>query len=225
MYGKDFSSMNRTPASRSRLGLSHDAIVAAAKELLEERGVADVTMRRVAERLGVGTMTLYGYFADKDELLDAVIDARGAELAPPAPEGHWKASLRTLMLAFHAQLIEHPVLVELRLRRPIVSSQAMRWTEAALAVLGRAGLSPGEAMQAFRPLFVYTFGHAAFTPPEDGPGVVARARTGVLSLPPEDFPLVTAAARELEDVLVGQEPYEYGLDMLLDGIESRLPPP
>jgi AcrR family transcriptional regulator len=205
------------------VGLTHDAIVAAATELLEEHGIAAVTMRRVAERLGVGTMTLYGYFGDKDALLDAIIDAAGVELGPPAPEGDWRSSLRTLMLALHAQLVEHPFLVELRLRRPIVSAQAMRWTEAALAILERAGLSPGQAMQAFRPLFIYTFGHAAFTPREDGRGVANRAGASVLTLPPEEYPLVMAAAQELRQVLVGQEPYEVGLDLLLDGIESRLP--
>jgi TetR/AcrR family tetracycline transcriptional repressor len=216
--------VNRIPASRSRVGLTHDAIVTAARDLLNEHGADAVTMRRVAARLGVGTMTLYGYFPDKDALLDAIIDASGSELAPPVPEGDWKSSLRTLMLALHAQLIEHPFLVELRLRRPIVSAQAMRWTEAALGILARAGLSPGAAMRAFRPLFVYTFGHAAFTPHEGEPGVVDRARAGVLTLPPEEYPLAIAAAQELTDVLVGQEPYELGLDLLLDGIESRLPP-
>ncbi len=180
-----------------------------------------MTMRRVAERLGIGTMTLYGYFSDKYELLDAVIEASGAQLAPPLPPGDWKPSLRLLMLALHEQLIEHPFLVELRLRRPIITPQAMRWTEAALTILQRAGLSPGEAAHAFRPLFVYTFGHAAFVPRDDHRGVVNRARAAVLSLPPDEYPLVTAAAQELAQVLIGQEPYELGLDLLLDGIEDR----
>jgi AcrR family transcriptional regulator len=210
---------------RSRLGLTHEAIVSAAAELLSEEGMAALTMRRVAERLGVGTMTLYGYFRDKDTLLDAIIDAAGAELALPAPTGDWKPDLRRLMLALHEQLIEHPFLVELRLRRPITSPQAMRWTEAGLTILQHAGLSPGQAMQAFRPLFVYTFGHAAFVPREDTRGVVGRARASVLSLPPDEYPLVTAAAEELAAVLVGQEPYELGLDLILDGIEARVAHP
>jgi AcrR family transcriptional regulator len=217
--------VNRIPAttaSRSRLGLTHEAIVDAATELLNEHGVTGVTMRRVAERLGVGTMTLYGYFRDKDTLLDAIIDATGAGLVPPVLEGSWKTSLRELMLALHRQLIEHPFLVELRLRRPIISPEAMRWTEAALAILAQAGLSPGQAAQAFRPLFIYTFGHAAFAPREDAADVVSRAGAEVLSLPPDEYPLVTAAAHELAQVLVGQEPYELGLDLLLDGIENRL---
>jgi AcrR family transcriptional regulator len=217
--------MPAAPGSRSRLGLTPEAIVAAAGELLDEHGLAGVTMRRVAERLGVGTMTLYGYFPDKDALLDAIIDATGAELVPPAPEGNWKTSLRELMVGLHDQLIEHPFLVELRLRRPIISPEAMRWTESSLAILQRAGLTPGQAMQAFRPLFVYTFGHAAFTPREDERGVTSRAQAAVLSLPPDEYPLVTAAAQELAQALVGQEPYELGLDLLLDGIENRLANP
>ena len=179
-------------------------------------------MRRVAERLGIGTMTLYGYFSDKDALLDALIDASGTQLTPPLPEGDWKTSLRALMLALHDQLIEHPFLVELRLRRPIVTAQAMRWTEAALSILHQAGLNPPEAAEVFRPLFVYTFGHAAFLPRNDEPDVVAQARAAILSLPPEEYPLVTTAAQELGEALIGQEPYELGLDLLLDGIQNRI---
>ncbi len=197
--------------------------MAAAEELLEELGVAGVTMRGVADRLGVGTMTLYGYFQDKDELLDAIIEASGAQLTLPAMEGDWKMSLRALMLALHDQLIEHPFLVELRLRRPIISAQAMRWTEAALSILHRAGFSPGHAAEVFRPLFVYTFGHAAFLPREDEQGVASRARAAVLSLPPDEYPLATTAADELGRALIGQQPYELGLDLLLDGIEKRIP--
>lgn len=193
-----------------------------ADQLLAEHGLAGLTMRRVAERLGVGTMTLYGYFRDKDTLLDAIIDANGAGLNLPSPTGPWKARLRQLMLALHDQLIEHPYLVELRLRRPIVSPQAMRWTEAGLGILQHAGMSPGEAAKAFRPLFVFTFGHAAFLPRGDTQSVIRRARSAVYALPPEEYPLVSAAAQELAEVLVGQEPYELGLDLLLDGIESRL---
>jgi AcrR family transcriptional regulator len=197
-------------------------IVAAASELLAEHGLAGLTMRRVAEKLGVGTMTLYGYFRDKDTMLDAIIDASGANVALPASEGSWKTRLRELMLALHGQLLEHPFLVELRLRRPIVSPEAMRWTEAALGILCEAGLTPGEAARAFRPLFVYTFGHAAFTPSQDERDVVSRARVAVLSLSSADYPLVTTAAQELSEVLVGREPYEEGLGLLLNGIEKLL---
>jgi AcrR family transcriptional regulator len=210
------------PASRSRLGLTHGAIIEAARRLLDEHGVAGMTMRAVADQLGVGTMTLYGYFRDKDELLDAIVDDASAAVDLPATTASWKDDLRRLMLALHHQLTEHPFLVELRLRRPIIGRGAMRWTEAGLTILERAGLSPGEGAEAFRPLFIYTFGHAAFAPRQDGQGVVDRARAAVLSLPPQEYPRVTAAAPELAGLLVGREPYELGLDLLLDGLERRL---
>jgi hypothetical protein len=98
------------------------------------------------------------------------------------------------MLALLDQLDE-PLLVGLRLRRTIISPDVTRWTEAGLEILQQAGLSPG---QVFRPLFLYTFGHAAFAPREDIAGRCPKgARTAVLNLSPDAYPLVTAAAREL----------------------------
>jgi AcrR family transcriptional regulator len=210
--------------SRSRLGLTPESIVDAADQILGETGLPGLTMRAVAERLGVGTMTLYGYFRDKDVLLDAIIDAKSARLEIPRTSGPWKPRLRALMLALHRQLVEHPFLVELRLRRPLASPGALRWTEIGLEALLEAGLSPGEAAKAFRPLFIYTFGHATFLPPEQPDQVVRDAHAALLRLPPDEYPVLTSAARELAATLTGQEAFEYGLDRLLDGIETQLPP-
>ncbi len=182
-------------------------------------------MRRVAERLGVGTMTIYGYFRDKDSLLDAVIDTTGAGLVPRVRGKAWQERIRKLMLALHEQLVAHPFLVELRLRRPLMSPEAMRWTEAALSILQDAGLQPGRAAEAFRPLFVYTFGHAAFNRGDADPELVARAQASVLSLTREEFPLVIQAAQELAAALVGTPSYELGLDLLITGVERLIATP
>ena len=217
--------MNRTSAktaSRSRLGLTPEAIVKAASLLLERDGLGAVTMRGVAQHLGVGTMTLYSYFEDKDALLDAVVDSLGAEQVPNLREGSWRERLRELMLALHAQLIAHPFLVQLRLRRPLISPEAMRWTEAALQILIDAGLPAGLAANTFRPLFIFTFGHAAFTHNAENPELVARARMTVLSLPQDQYPATTEAAKELAGALTGSESYELGLDLLLTGIEALI---
>src|SRR4051812_50158042 len=65
----------------SRLGLSRERIVEGAIELLDRDGLDVFSMRRLAEELGVGTMTIYGYFRGKDELLDAVVGAGGGRVA------------------------------------------------------------------------------------------------------------------------------------------------
>ncbi len=130
--------------------------------------------RLLAERLGVGARTECGYFRAKDTLLDVSIDATGAGLAirRSRPAGDWTAGVRQLMLALLDQLDE-PLLVGLRLRRTIISPDVTRWTEAGLEILQQAGLSPG---QVFRPLFLYTFGHAAFAPREDIAGRCPKGR-------------------------------------------------
>lgn len=214
--------MASTPASRSRLGLSSTRIVEAADAILAETGLDGLTMRAVAERLGVGTMTLYGYFRDKDQLLDALIDAKSDALEIPQSDGPWRPRLRELMLHLHAQLVENPFLAALRLRRPLMSAGAMRWTETGLKLLADAGLPRAEAARAFRGLFVFTFGHAVFLPAGDAEEVVRAARAALLALPSESFPAVTAAADELPKTLVEQETYEYCLDRMLDGIEAEL---
>ena len=208
--------------SRSRLGLSREKIVEQAAQLVVEDGLGALTMRRVSDALGVGTMTLYGYFRDKDELLDAVVDLHSSRLEVPRSSGPWKARMRTLMLALHDQLVKHPFLVELRLRRPLASPGALRWTEAGLEILTDAGLSPAEAARAFRPLFIYTFGHALFLPRDDPDRVVREARAALALLSPDQYPVVAGAADELAETLTGEGTYERGLDQQLDGIEAQL---
>jgi AcrR family transcriptional regulator len=208
--------------SRSRLGLTREWIIDAADQILRESGLAGLTMRAVADRVGVGTMTLYGYFRDKDELLDALIDTESAKLDVPRATGPWRPRLRALMVALHDQLAEHPLLVELRLRRPLASPGALLWTEIGLEALQDAGLSAGEAARAFRPLFIYTFGHAIFLPRDRPEQVVRDAHAALLRLPPDQFPGLTSAAAEMAGTLAGSEAFEYGLDRLLDGIEMQL---
>ena len=214
--------MASPPTTRSRLGLSRAGIIEVADAVLADEGLPGLTMRAVAERLGIGTMTLYGYFRDKDELLDALIDTKSAELEIPRSSGPWKPRLRELMLALHRQLVEHPFLVALRLHRPLMSPGALRWTEVGLETLGEAGLSPGEAAKAFRGLFVYTFGHATFLPQGEPDEVVRRAHAALVGLPRDSYPAVAAAAGELAGTLIGLDAYEYGLDSLLDGIEVKV---
>jgi TetR/AcrR family tetracycline transcriptional repressor len=101
-------------------------IAEAALALVDREGLDALSMRRLAAELGLGTMTLYGYFATKDELLDAVV-ARAATGTRPiqVPDGPWQQRLRTLARAWHRNLARHPSLVQLRLRRPIV----VRWSD------------------------------------------------------------------------------------------------
>jgi AcrR family transcriptional regulator len=202
--------------------LSREEIVEAVLSLADRRGVEGLTMRAVARELGVGTMTLYGYFASKDELMDATVERAAEGVRIPADDGPWRPRLRALFEEIHRSLLEHPSGVRLRLERPMLTPAALRTTEAGLSILEAAGFSRREATRAWRALFVYTFGHAAFTPARV-PGSAEREWLALLSgLPGDEFPALTAAAGEAVETMSGEASYGPGLDWLLDGLEALL---
>ena len=207
---------------RRRGDLSRETIAATALELTDRDGLDSLSMRRLAERLGIGPMTLYGYFRDKDELLDAVVEAAAAERPRPRRGVSWQEQLREIARALRAGLSRHPALVQLRLQRPIMTPGAFRGTEAALQALRSAGFGPDEAAHAFRLLFIYVFGYAAFSAPEVTDELRGEVRAAVAALPPEEYPVMTAAGETLADTMGGDAPFELGLDTVIAGMEARL---
>jgi AcrR family transcriptional regulator len=220
----EMTTRNRLPREGAGEQLSREQIAATALALVDREGLEALSMRRLAQEMGTGTMTLYGYVRDKDDLLDAVIDAAAAE-SPAWGEGDgpWRDRLTSLMRELRRGLERHPALIQLRLRRPIMTPGALRGTEAGLQVLVAAGLDPVEASRAFRTLFLYTFGFAAFVTEGGREEHRAQVRAAFAVLPPEDYPLLTSSVEELADVLGGDEQFEFGLARVLDGIEARLP--
>jgi AcrR family transcriptional regulator len=215
------STPNRVRAD-TRTRLSRQAVADAALDLVDEHGLEALTMRRLADALAVGTMTLYGYFRDKDELLNAVVDAATSRDPVQRVDGLWQERLRALARQSYAGLIRHPALVELRLRRPILTPRAFRVTELAFEALLGAGLSRAEAARAFRVFFLYVFGSAAFNQPELSAPVRAATRGAIASLPEEEFPLLSGSADAIAVTTGGAEQFEYGLGLLIEGIEARL---
>ena len=205
----------------SRLGLSRARILDEALSLLDREGEAAFTMRRLATEMGVGTMTLYGYFRSKDDLLDALVDAGAQQLLEiPLGRESWKQSLRELFVTLHRSHLDHPGIVELRFRRPLLSPGALLFTERCMAVLTGAGFSNRDAARGYRLLFVYTFGFGAF-----GPGRRSRAdrdqtQAALSGLPSRLYPALREAAGEAADAMSDQTVFEFGLDLLLDGLEG-----
>lgn len=182
-----------------------------------------LTMRRVADELGVGTMTLYTYFRNKRELIDAVVDlAVGAPPTAPSTTGSWREQLEALLRASREKLVRHPALVALRAQQPVLQPSALRLTEAAMAILVQAGFPHDEAAHSFRLLFTYTMGFAAFNPPTADADARRAARVAIAALPPEEYPTLATASEHLADAMGGQDTYEYGLARILDGLQARL---
>lgn len=202
--------------------LSREAILDGALDVLEREGLDALSMRRLAQGLGVGTMTLYGYFRDKRELLDALVDLI-AERAPlPTLRGTWRERLDQLMTHLHRSLAAYPALAQLRVAEPIATPGAFRFTEAGLALLRGAGFDAAAAAQHFRTLFLYLFGVAVFAPAAE-PEQRRRVASALALLPPDEYPTLTGQVVDMLDSLDGEPQFRHGLGLILDGIEARLP--
>ena len=151
--------MARKPPHR-RGQLSRDGVIAAATAILTADGLTGLTMRRVAERLGVEAMSLYNHVRDKRDLLDAAASRALAEIAIPDPRSPWSQRLRLLVLSLYDVLVAHPWLVmvltaeQIEPRDPAIV-EAM---EAAIAIFAEAGLGPSHQVSAFRGMLALCFG-------------------------------------------------------------------
>jgi AcrR family transcriptional regulator len=211
----------------ARTGITRADVAAKALEILDRDGVDGLNMRRLAQDLGVGTMTLYGYVRSKEEVLDAAVDVAVSTSPGFKRSGDWRRDLRTLIEGAWRNLNQHPALVQIRLREPVLRPEALRFGEAGMDILLRAGFPAAEAAQSFRLLFTYAFGFAGLSPDRDAE-LARRQADGVLAtLDPQRYPHLTAAREEFSAAMAGHAAFAYGLERILDGLEARraaLPP-
>jgi TetR/AcrR family tetracycline transcriptional repressor len=152
----------RTPGQRA--GLTRDAVLAGARAALAQDGIEALSMRRLAQRLGVAPNALYSHVAGRDDLIDALLDDTLNEVRAPDPRrGDWRAGIETIMRRTYALLIAHPDLVPLYVaRRGARGPRAVALGEAMLEMLARGGVEGDPAIEAMRTLIVHTIGFAAF---------------------------------------------------------------
>jgi AcrR family transcriptional regulator len=202
--------------------LSPDEIAATALDLVDRAGLEALSMRRLADELGVGTMTLYGYFRSKSELLDALMDESTTDVEGLLPEGAaWRERVALLVRAMRSTLERHPALVQIRLQRTMTRPRQFRVTEQVVRALIEAGLPRDEAARAFRLLFTYVFGFVAFSPSTASDSARREIRAALAALPPDEYPLLSSMGDEAAAAAGGDDQFDYGLELLLDGIEAR----
>jgi AcrR family transcriptional regulator len=223
--------------STYRAGLTKDQVFQAAVRVADESGIAALTMRNLAQELGVEAMSLYHHVADKDEVLAGMVDvvmseisARVADIgAPPGgADGNWKTAVRNTILAAREVLLSHPWAPSVIESRTTMSPTVMRYYDSLIRLLRQGGLSVSLVHHAMHALGSRALGFTQelFAPDDGDTGPdVAAVMSGNLA---DQYPYITEiavieSANHDQDSTLGwcddQVEFEFGLDVLLDGLE------
>jgi AcrR family transcriptional regulator len=214
-----------TKISKPREPLTREQVVEAALRVMDAEGLGAVSMRRVAREVGVEAMSLYNHVRDKEDLLDGVVDLvmRGFAFPEARTDGDWVSYGRSIARSWRDVLKAHPNVVALFAHRhkPMRSFESLRPMEVGLQALREMGLSVEDSVRAFQVIGGYIMGHVmmesgqTFTPGDEGElDVLAR------DLPAHELPCIAAALPFMADRDVDAQ-FEFGLDLMLDGLRAR----
>ena len=208
----------------TRAGLTRASILRNAVELADRDGIDSLSMRRLGQALGVEAMSLYHHVANKDALLDDMVDLVFGEVELPADGVGWKAAMRQRAASARAALRRHPWAIGLMESRSTPGPANLRHHDAVIGCLRRAGFSVALTAHAYSLLDSYVYGFALqeaslpFATPEETAEV---AQAILAEFPADAYPHLTelAVRHVLQPGYDYGEEFEYGLDLILDGLE------
>ena len=219
-----------TPTSADpapRLPLSRPRVLAAAVALAGSEGIDALTMRRLGQELGVEAMSLYKHVANKEDLLDGMVDVVFAEIELPPAGTDWRSAMRDRAISVRAALTRHPWATPLMQSRSRPGPATLRHHDAVIGTLRAAGFPIALVAHAFSALDSYIYGFALqqrALPFETAEETADLAQSIMARFPADEYPhlvelTVTHVLQPGYDY--GQE-FEFGLDLLLEGLERAL---
>ena len=210
---------------QQRVPLSRERVLAAARDLCDAEGLAGLSMRRIAERLGVEAMSLYHHVDGKDALLDALADEVLGQVDLPGAAQPWRAAMAARAGSARQVLGAHPWAIGLVESRSAPGPALLRHHDAVLANLLGNGFPHRLAMHAFCVLDAYVYGFVVTEQhlPFDLVGGQAEYAAGLVRAA-GDQPHLTAVLVELrgDPGYRFADEFEHGLVIVLDGLQARL---
>jgi AcrR family transcriptional regulator len=212
------------PSPAPRTPLTRERVLQAAVALADDSGIESLTMRKLGQALGVEAMSLYHHVANKDALLDGMVDLVFGEIEFPAAGADWKTAMRQRAISARAALRRHPWAVALMESRRTPGPANLGHHDAVLGCLRQAGFPVALAAHAYSLLDAYIYGFALqeATLPFDTPEQTTELAQEILAgFPADAYPHLAELA--VQHVLqpgydYGDE-FQFGLDLILDGLE------
>lgn len=212
-----------TDAATTRL--TRDRVLAGAVELADEIGVEPLTIRRLADHLGTRPMTLYHHVANKDAILDGMVDVVFAQIEPPPTDLPWRDAMRHRCISAREVLRGHPWAVPLMESRRAPGPETLAHHEAVLGCLRGGGLPTPVVAHAYAIIDAFVYGFAiqeASLPAGDTNELGDLAEDILAQMPADLYPNFVAFTRDhvLQSGYDFGDSFEVGLDLVLDGLEA-----
>jgi len=216
------------PTGGRRAPLTRGAVVAAAIAMADSAGLESLTMRKLGEAVGVEAMSLYNHVANKEDLVDGMVDAVFAEFFLPVRDSDWIPAMRARAASMRDILTRHRWAVGLMESRKHPGPANLRHHDAVLSNLRAAGFSIEMAAHAYSLLdsYIYGFAQTQMSLPFDNPEEIAAMGEAMLADFPADlYPgLAEMIAHAMRPGYDHGREFDYGLDLVLEGIALRVSP-
>jgi AcrR family transcriptional regulator len=209
----------------ARVPVTRERALRAAMAVADAEGLAALTMRRLAQEVGVEAMSLYHHVANKDDILDGMVDLVFTEIELPADGDEWKPAMRARAVSARAALMRHPWAIDIMNSRIASGPATLRHHDAVIGCCLQAGMSAAMAGHSFSLIDSYLYGFVMqesalpFDETSDIPQILDEMYE---PFPANEYPHLMRFTTEYimkPGYKYGDE-FEWGLDLVLDGLEA-----
>lgn len=203
--------------------LSRERVLCAALRLADAEGIESLSMRKLAQELGVQAMSLYNHVANKDDMLDGIVDIVVSEIEVPSLETDWQTAMRRRATSAHGVLLRHPWATMPLVSRVNVGPAMLRYVNATLGCLCEAGFSLAMADQVWNAMdsHIYGFTLQELNFPFEAAEYSAAAAQGLVLIPVDKYPYLNRLTHDvIEGRYDGLHDFEFGLELILNSLDQ-----
>jgi AcrR family transcriptional regulator len=213
-----------TQQEQRRIPLTPERVLRTALELADQGGLESLSMRKLGQALGVEAMAVYYHFANKERVLDGIVDLVFAEIELPETGADWKTAMRQRAITVRDALLRHRWAIGLMESRTNPGPANLRHHDAVIGCLRAAGFDMAMVATAYSLLDSYIYGFALTKmnlPFEDTSDIVELSESMLAPFPPGEYQNLADFITEhaMKPGYDYGDEFEYGLDVILDGLE------
>jgi AcrR family transcriptional regulator len=209
--------------STTRRALTRNRVLRAGIRLADKSNIESLSMRKLAQALNVEAMSLYNHVANKEDLLNGIVDIVIGEVDVPKISDDWRHAMRQRANSAHKVLLQHPWASMQIVSRINVGSKMLRYVDATLGCLREAGFTYEMADHAWNAMdsHIYGFTLQELNFPFDSSEYADVAEDYLAMIPVKQYPYLNALSQQVIDGSYnGVHDFEFGLDLILDGLEA-----